>query len=101
MGAWMENKEEFLAINQKTYIAVWVGLIILTGITVSVAGRHLGRWGIAVALAIAAAKAGVVLSYFMHLKYEKGIGLFKWMIPGIMVLFALFIGLTFFDVAFR
>lgn len=97
----MDNKEKPSIANHRTYLAVWVGLIILTGITVSVAGRNLGRWSIVVALAIAAIKAGLVLSYFMHLKYEKSIGLFKWMIPGIMILFVLFIGLTFFDVAFR
>jgi len=97
----MENREKPLIVTHKTYLWVWVGLIILTGITVSVAGRNLGRWGIVVALAIAAAKAGLVLGYFMHLKYEKGVGLFRWMIPGIMILFVLFIGLTFFDVAFR
>ena len=97
----MGNKEESSIANHKTYIGVWVGLIILTTITVSVAGRNLGRWSIAVALTIAAIKAGLVLSYFMHLKYERGVRLFKWMIPAIMILFVLFIGLTFFDVAFR
>jgi cytochrome c oxidase subunit 4 len=97
----LENREKPSNANHRTYLAVWVGLIILTGITVSVAGRNLGRWSIAFALAIAAIKAGLVLNYFMHLKYEKGIRLFKWMIPGIMILFVLLIGLTFFDVAFR
>jgi cytochrome c oxidase subunit 4 len=97
----MENNEKPSIVNHRTYLAVWVGLIILTTITVSVASRNLGQWSIAVALTIAAIKAGLVLSYFMHLKYERGIGLFKWMIPGILILFILFIGLTFFDVAFR
>jgi cytochrome c oxidase subunit 4 len=78
-----------------------VGLVILTGITVSVAGMNLGRFSISAALVIAAVKSGLVLNYFMHLKYEKGLWLFKLMIPGILVLLVLFIGITFFDVAFR
>jgi len=89
------------AVKDKTYVLVWVGLILLTGVTVSVAGMNLGRLGIIVALVIAAFKSGLVLSYFMHLKYEKGLLIFKLMIPGIIVILILFIGLTFFDVAFR
>ncbi len=88
-------------LNPTTYVRVWVGLVILTGITVSVAGMNLGRLSISVALIIAAIKSGLVLNYFMHLKYEKRIRLFKWMIPGILALLVLFMGLTFFDVAFR
>ena len=80
---------------------VWVGLLILTAVTVSVAGMKLGRFSISVALLIAGVKSGLVLNYFMHLKYEKGLLLFKWMIPGILAILVLFIGITFFDVAFR
>ncbi len=97
----MESKETFHAVKNKTYVLVWVGLILLTGVTVSVAGMNVGRLGIIVALLIAAFKSGLVLSYFMHLKYEKGLLIFKLMIPGIIVILILFIGLTFFDVAFR
>jgi len=61
----------------------------------------LGRLSVLVALIIAAVKSWLVLNFFMHLKYEKGLLLFKLMIPGILALLALFIGITFFDVAFR
>jgi len=83
-----------------TYVWVWVGLMILTGITVSVAGMDLGALSISVALIIAGVKSGLVLSYFMHLKYEKEL-IFKLMIPGILALLLLFIGIVFTDVAFR
>jgi caa(3)-type oxidase subunit IV len=46
-------------------------------------------------------KSALVLNYFMHLKYEKGLWIFKLMIPGILAILVLFIGITFFDVAFR
>jgi cytochrome c oxidase subunit 4 len=87
-------------VTYRTYIWIWLGLVILTGITVSMAGMSLGRSSIVMVLAIAAIKSGLVLSYFMHLKYEKGL-LFKLMIPIVLAVLTIFIGLTFTDVAFR
>ena len=84
----------------RTYVWVWVGLLILTGLTVSMAGMNLGGWSIAMVLAIAAIKSSLVLSYFMHLRYETGL-LFKLMIPIVLAALTLFIGLTFTDIAFR
>jgi len=86
--------------NYGTYFRVWVGLIILTGITVSVAGMQLGRWAIVLPLFIAGAKSGMVLNYFMHLKSEKEL-IFKLIIPGVLAVLVVFLSLTFSDVAFR
>jgi cytochrome c oxidase subunit 4 len=97
----MPNEERPSVISDKIYFLVWLGLLLLTGMTISVAGMNLGRWSTWVTLIIAGTKSGLVLSYFMHLKYEKRLRLFKWMIPGVLALLILFIGLTFFDVAFR
>jgi len=87
-------------VKYKTYVWVWVGLVILTGLTVSMAGMNLGRLSIAMVLAIAAIKSGLVLGYFMHLRYETGL-LFKLMIPIVLAALTIFIGLTFTDIAFR
>lgn len=84
----------------KTYIWVWLGLIILTGTTVSLAGRELGGWAILIALAIAGTKSGLVLNYFMHLRSEKML-IFKVIIPLVLAVFLVFILLTFSDVALR
>ena len=84
----------------RTYVLVWLGLILLTGITVSVAGRELGGWPILIALAIAGTKAGLILSYFMHLRFER-LGIFKVLVPLVMAVLLVFILLTFSDVAFR
>ena len=96
----MESEEKSKPIRHTTYIWVWIGLLILTGITVSVSGMDLGRLAIVVALMVAAVKSGLVLGYFMHLKYEKG-RLFQLMIPLVLGVLTIFIGLTFFDVAYR
>lgn len=86
--------------NYRIYIFIWLGLLVLTGITISMAGMNLGGLSIFIVLFIAALKSGLVLNYFMHLKYEKG-ALFKLMIPIVLAALTVFIGLTFFDVAFR
>jgi len=86
--------------NYQTYVLVWLGLVMLTGITVSIAGMNLGRLSILIVLLIAAIKSGLVLNYFMHLKYETGL-LFKFMIPIVLAVLTIFIGLTFTDIAFR
>jgi cytochrome c oxidase subunit IV len=91
----------FRTLNPRIYVWVWVALIILTGVTVSAAGRDLGYLNILIVLGIASLKSGLVLNYFMHLRYEKDLLLFKLMVPGILILMALFVGLTFVDVASR
>ena len=52
------------------YILVWLALLALTAVTVAVAGMDIGRLTVATALVIAAFKAYLVLSIFMHLKSE-------------------------------
>jgi cytochrome c oxidase subunit 4 len=96
----MEPEEEIRKTRYKTYVLVWITLVILTGITLSAAGMQLGGWTVLIALAIAGTKSGLVLNYFMHLKSEKLL-IFKIIIPLVMVVFLVFIILTFSDLAFR
>ncbi len=86
--------------DYRTYFWVWLSLVILTATTVSFAGMPLGRWPIFIALAIAGAKSGLVMNYFMHLRSERML-IFKIMIPLVIAVFLVFIILTFADVAFR
>jgi cytochrome c oxidase subunit 4 len=81
------------------YILTWVALLILTAITVTVAGMHLGKLSVLTAVAIAAVKAGVVLYLFMHLKYESR--MLKTFVYATLVVLAIFIGLTFTDILYR
>ncbi len=82
-----------------TYFLIWLGLLNLTGLTIAVTVFHLGRLSVLGAIVIASIKAFLVLNEFMHLKYEKNI--FKWMFLVTLVCLTIFIGFTFFDVAFR
>jgi cytochrome c oxidase subunit 4 len=94
------EEEKPSVMSYGTYFWVWAGLIILTGITVSLAGMQLGRWAIVLPLLIAGTKSGLILNYFMHLQSEKLL-IFKVIIPLVMAVFLVFILLTFSDVAFR
>lgn len=81
------------------YFIAWLSLLMLTALTVTVAGMHLRGLSVAAALCIASLKALLVLNIFMHLKSEKPF--FKITMIVTVCAIALFIGLTFFDVFFR
>jgi cytochrome c oxidase subunit 4 len=86
-------------VSYRTFIIIWVLLLLLTVITVAVSRIHLGPLNIWTALGIASLKSALVIFFFMHLKYERPI--FKLCLLTALVTLALFIGLTFFDVLYR
>jgi len=78
---------------------VLVILLTLTTISVLVTGIHLGPVTVAVALVIASIKVAIVITQFMHLRFEN---LFlKLAVSGVFTLFALVILITFIDYFFR
>jgi cytochrome c oxidase subunit IV len=52
-----------------TYLAIFTTLMVLTGVTVGAAFVDLGALNTPLALAIAFFKAGLVVLFFMHVKY--------------------------------
>ncbi len=74
-------------------------LLFLTFVTITIASVHLGAFTLAVALLIACVKSFIVLSNFMHLKYESL--LLRILVGMVFVLFALIVAITFIDYAFR
>lgn len=57
-------------VSPKTYLAIILTLMALTGITVWAAFVDLGQFNIVVALVIATFKATLVVLFFMHAKYS-------------------------------
>jgi cytochrome c oxidase subunit 4 len=55
----------------KTNVAVWLALLVLTGVTAGVAFIDLGPFNTIVALVIATFKALLVALIFMHVKYAS------------------------------
>ncbi len=91
------NKHHIISYGKLTL--VWVALMCLTALTVWVSRHEIGIGHVWGSLAIAAAKAGLVIAFFMHMRYEG------WLLRGLLFLalvtLAIFIGFTFFDVLYR
>jgi len=93
------SQEHAHIVPYKTFLIVWSALLLLTGVTVWVAQYNLGTLNIWVALGIASLKSGLVIAFFMHMKYEQR--LFKLSLLAALLILAIFIGFTFFDVLNR
>jgi cytochrome c oxidase subunit 4 len=57
----------------RTYVLIWLILIVATGTTLGVAYIDLGPWNIVVALAIAFTKMSLVVLFFMHVKQQTNL----------------------------
>jgi cytochrome c oxidase subunit 4 len=86
-------------IEYKTLSIILLMLLFLTLVTISITSIHLGPLTVTVALLIAGTKSYLVLTNFMHLKYESV--LLRILVAMVFVLFALIILITFIDYAYR
>lgn len=88
-----------ITVSYQALGAVWAALIVLTWLTVKVAGMHLLGVSAAAPFLIASIKASLVLAFFMHLKYE---GRFIRFMIGVSILVMIVTAwLVYMDVAFR
>jgi len=70
----MSSEAHNIQAEVKKYIAVFIGLLTLTAVTVLASGLKTGLMvGIVLALVIASVKASLVACHFMHLNSEKKI----------------------------
>lgn len=85
----------------KMHVSTWIGLLLLTimTVTVSVFGSDIYTLSVMTALIIATTKVIVVGLYFMHLKYDPKT--YQIMIAIVMFLFIVFIVLTLIDYVAR
>lgn len=93
------SKDEVHIINYKVLAMVYAALIALTAVTITVARMRLGYLSTFTAVFIATVKAGLVLYFFMHLKYERPV--FKIMALVTIATLMVIILLTFVDVWYR
>ena len=54
------------------YLAGWLALLLLTGLTFLLSSIEMGVWSLAAALAIAVTKGSIVALFFMHLWDHRG-----------------------------
>ncbi len=94
----MENEKHHI-IPYRTFLFILAGLITLTLISVLVTRISLGTLTVTIALLIASIKSSLVLSIFMHLKFDDKI--FAIMVSAVIVLIAFVIFITFLDYFYR
>jgi cytochrome c oxidase subunit IV len=95
-----EKYEADQIVSTGTYAAVWLALLALLAATIALARlRMLAQFSVLGSLVIASVKAGLILAFFMHLKYE---GRFlKAILTLVIAALTILIGMTFVDVWLR
>ncbi|MFK4766116.1 cytochrome C oxidase subunit IV family protein [Desulfobaculum sp. SPO524] len=93
-----ENGDHHI-LSYRLLVGIWAALLVLTVVTVGAAEINFGFLNVVIALTIATSKALLVVLIFMHLRYENRT--FHIMVITTFVILAIFIGLTFFDTAYR
>jgi len=94
------NEHENEHILSYSFLALILGaLVLMTGVTVGVSYIDWGFLNVPIALFVASSKATIVLLFFMHIKYEGLV--IKVSFISTMLVLAIMISFTFWDVAFR
>ena len=94
----MSNEKHHI-VPVRTYIFVLIALLSLTFASIGVVSIELGKYTVAAALIFATIKSFLVLSYFMHLKYDKPY--IKAMVGFVFAIFFVVIIITFLDYLYR
>ena len=77
------------AVGRWLYAWVWIGLISLTGVEVFLAYLRLDpRVMLVLLLGFSVVKAGLIMAYFMHLRFER-FSLFLTLVPALVVCISL------------
>jgi|WetSurMetagenome_2_1015567.scaffolds.fasta_scaffold953480_2 cytochrome c oxidase subunit IV len=93
------SQEKQHIVSYKNNALVLVALLVLTFLTVAITSVELGPLNVTAALLIASLKVGIVLAYFMHLKFDHKI--FRIMVVMVVLVFTSLIVVTFFDYLYR
>lgn len=83
----------------RVYVIVLVALVALTLMSIGITNIELGKYTVAGALIFAVIKSFLVLTYFMHLKYDKLY--IKLMVGFVFAILTVTIIVTFLDYLYR
>ncbi|HSM48238.1 MAG TPA: cytochrome C oxidase subunit IV family protein [Draconibacterium sp.] len=93
------SEEKHHIVPYRVYVFVLLALLVLTFASIGIISIELGEFTVAAALLFACIKTYLVLTYFMHLKYDK-----KYIVAMVIFVFAIFfvvIVITFLDYLYR
>jgi cytochrome c oxidase subunit 4 len=95
----IQKESSVHTVSYTANIIIWAALVMLTGLTILVAGADFSRFGILINILIASIKASLIVYIYMHLKYESL--LFKLMLFMVVATLTTIIILTFMDILYR
>lgn len=93
------SEENIHIVSYKNNALVLAVLLCLTILTVAITSIELGPWSVTAALLIACLKVSIVLTYFMHLKFEHMI--LRLMVAMVVLVLFFVIVITFIDYLYR
>ena len=94
-----KNDEKHHIVPYRTFLLVLLALLAFTFISIGVTSYDLGPVTVLTALLLATFKTILVLTYFMHLKYD--VKMFAILVAAVLALIAVVIFITFLDYLFR
>ena len=94
-----KNEEKHHIVPYRTFLLVLLVLLVFTFISIGVTNYNLGPVTVLVALLLATVKTILVLTYFMHLKYD--VKMFGILVAAVMAVIGVVIFITFLDYLFR
>ncbi|HBL75637.1 MAG: hypothetical protein A2W90_06125 [Bacteroidetes bacterium GWF2_42_66] len=94
----MSNEKHHI-VPYRTYIFVLLALIVLTFISIAITHIELADYTVAGALILASVKTFLVLTFFMHLKFDKPY--MRIMVGFVLAVFLAVIIITFLDYYYR
>ncbi len=93
------SQENHHIVPYRVYGLVLLALIVLTLLSIAITNIELGKYTVAGALIFAVVKSYLVLTYFMHLKYDKPY--IKIMVGFVFAILVVTIVVTFLDYLYR
>ena len=94
-----DNHDKPHIVPYRVFLLVLAALLVFTFVSIAVTNYDLGPLTVLTALLLATAKTVMVLTYFMHLKYD--VKMFAVLVAAVLILIGAVIGITFLDYLFR
>jgi cytochrome c oxidase subunit 4 len=94
-----EKEEKQHIVPYRTFLLVLLALLAFTFTSIGVTSYNLGPLTVVVALVLATFKTTLILTYFMHLKFD--VRLFGILVTAVLALIGVVIFITFLDYLYR
>ncbi|MGQ7870867.1 cytochrome C oxidase subunit IV family protein [Sunxiuqinia sp. sy24] len=94
----MENEKHHI-VPYRVYAIILLVLVLLTFLSIAITDIELGSYTVIGALLLASIKSSLVLTYFMHLKFDQPY--IRIMVGFVLAVFIAVVIVTFFDYSFR